>query len=248
MSVSQRPYYSWYTAMHTRVDILLCANDSEDTKELQHISNEIRNEIKRIECLANRFDPQSELSTVNRNAFLSETAVSTELCTIIKDCLYYHQLTEGYFDITVNSLNNLRNGISLIELDVNRHTIRYLHPDLQIDLSGYIKGYALRKIKELLIRYEIDNALINLGNSSILAMGNHPCGEGWKLESTTLFNECLTTSGNTSGHLHIIDPVSGNYVQPAKPVSVVTVDPVLGEVFSTALYVKKNLARLNTEV
>ena len=50
-----------------------------------------------------------------------------------------------------------------------------------INLSGFLKGYALDKIREILKVHIIANALINMGNSSVLALGNHPVGTGWKV-------------------------------------------------------------------
>lgn len=52
---------------------------------------------------------------------------------------------------------------------------------MTINLSGFLKGYALEKIRELLQQYEIENALVNMGNSSVLALGHHPLADGWKV-------------------------------------------------------------------
>lgn len=51
-----------------------------------------------------------------------------------------------------------------------------------------------------------------MGNSSILALGNHPVGSGWKINDILLHNECLTTSGNDSpSRRHIVSPQNGNW-------------------------------------
>ncbi len=74
-------------------------------------------------------------------------------------------------------------------------------------LSTYLvssKGYALETIKSILNECVIENALINMGNSSVLALGNHPVGTGWKVNNILLHNECLTTSGNDSPNVGIL--------------------------------------------
>jgi thiamine biosynthesis lipoprotein len=94
-----------------------------------------------------------------------------------------------------------------------------------------------------------------MGNSSILALGNHPHSEkGWRVgidpafkktnTEVTLINECLTTSGNSlKNQRHIINPETGNFVEEKNVVSVVTSDPALGEILSTAFFVADDSCR-----
>lgn len=236
--------YAWFSAMFTRVDILISADDSRD--DLVYIAEQIKSELERVEAFANRFDENSELSIINRSAFISEMIVSPELFNIIDECLLYTKKTLGCFDITVNSTNGLKNGIANIHLDKEKQTIKFLNPDVRLDLSGFIKGYALRAVHNLLLNENIHNALINVGNSSILALGNHPCGKGWKISSPdiktinecVLHDECLTTSGNKEQtKWPILQPHTGLSIAKKKQVSVITDDPATGEVLSTTLYV-----------
>jgi len=238
--------YAWFEAMHTRVDLLLYAGISHS--DLESIASSIQDEICRIEKKANRFDSGSELYYLNKYASVQECPVSEELAEMIGECLLFHSKTFGCFDITVNSFNNFRSGTDNIRLDTEKKTIFFQHPDIQIDLNGYVKGYALRTVAQMLRNNQIHDALINFGNSSILATGNHPYGEGWSVgmdpefeksgNAITLFNECLTTSGNRlKNQRHIINPETGKFVDKAATVSVITSDPALGEILSTAFFV-----------
>jgi len=244
--------YAWFEAMHTRMDMLLYAGISHDKMEI--IACEIQNKIYKIEKIANRFDSGSELYYINNTAFARECPVSEELAMMIQECLLFHLKTFDCFDISVNSFNNFRSGTDYIHLNMNKRTIIFRHPDIQIDLNGYVKGYALRIISKILRDYHINNALINLGNSSILATGNHPHGKGWSVglepefekkdNTITLFNECLTTSGNSLRNpKHIIDPETGKFVEKRATVSVITSDPALGEILSTAFFVADDFHR-----
>lgn len=257
--------YSWFAAMHTRVDIALWISKNHSKQEysndspsdvsqsdfLPSILTNIQKEVKRVEAFANRFEPDSELSLINKMAYIQQVSVSEELFALLSECLAYSPLTLGYFDITINSFNGFKQGIHNITTDPVNRTIRFLHPDVQLDLSGFIKGYVLCGIREMLTQEGISNALVNMGNSSILAMGNHPHGEGWKISlpetpSTDeanetndfiLLNECLTTSGNHPGNQWpVLNPSTREAPQRSAPVSVRTTDPALGEVLSTALY------------
>ena len=93
--------YAWFGAMHTRVDAALISTESEDV--LLETVAETRKRINSIETAANCFDPQSELSAVNRMAAERIMPVSRELESILRECLRYNVMTDGLFDITVGS-------------------------------------------------------------------------------------------------------------------------------------------------
>ena len=101
-----------------------------------------------------------------------------------------------------------------------------------------------------------------MGNSSVLALGNHPVGTGWKVsfddqasttknhktQSILLNNECLTTSGNNSDdRKHIISPSSGKPLEGVRQVTVVTDDGTTGETLNQPVRSKSKTARVNNE-
>ncbi len=237
-------FYAWFPAMHTRIDLMFFVDEARNN--MIAIAEKIETEIKKLESLANRFDQDSELSIINQTAYGNSIQVSDEMFQIVTECLMYNDKTLGHFDITINSKNGLTEAISKIKLDPNQQSITFIHPDLQLDLSGFIKGYALRAVKQILFEEKIENALINIGNSSILALGNHPFGIGWKIAIPTennsleceLFNQCLTTSGNTKNtKWPIQQPSTRETITQSELLSVITNDPAAGEVLSIALYI-----------
>lgn len=234
-------FYAWFEAMYTRIDIILSNVEEESATSL---TKDIYAEINRLEQISNRFDPQSEISKVNQIASIEPVYINIELYSILKDCIEQNRTTLGAFDITVQSFNDYRYGINDIVLDPAATTVFFKNKNVQLDLCGYIKGYALNKVKNMLIANHCRNALINFGNSSIYALGNHPNGSGWKVnipghekKYTTLSNQCLTNSGNTTNHLHIIQPKSGEFSKPNETISVITENAKDGEVLSTSLCV-----------
>lgn len=232
--------YAWFFSMHTRVDMILCGTPEPFLLET---ADEIYAELERIEKVGNYYSPESELYKLNRDAAGREVAVGDELFSLIETCLSYHKKTEGCFDITVNSHGYHSSSINSVVLNRERKTICYKEEGTTIDLSGVLKGYALDKIKEILHRCRITDALVNMGNSSVLAIGNHPNGEGWKVgfaangEHVLLRNQCLSTSGNeTEERKHILSPATGEYVKGKGQVAIVTDDGTTGEILSTALF------------
>ena len=248
--------YAWFLSMHTRVDIILYSQKPE--RELLLVVNRIYDALYRLEKIANFYDPDSELSFVNRTASISPIVLSEELYSMIDLCLEYNSKTLGYFDITVHSENYTQTTIHSVHLSAEEHSIHFSQPGVSINLSGFLKGYALETIKGILNESMIENALINMGNSSVLALGNHPAGTGWKVsfgdqasttknyktQSILLNNECLTTSGNNSDdRKHIISPSSGKPLEGVRQVTVVTDDGTTGEILSTSLFVANQKQR-----
>ena len=234
--------YAWFSAMFTRIDLIIIKKVSED--ELVGVAQRIEAEVLRIEAFANKFNPESELSYINRLAGKQEVHVSEEMLQILAECEIYNQKTLGYFDITAGSETPFLKEKYF--LNIERPGIRFAHANVKLDLSGFIKGYALRKVYEILKNENIPDALVNIGNSSVFAKGNHPFGDGWKIEvpdtqtECVLHNECLTTSGNRSDtKWPVVVPDSGLPGTKSSAASVITTDGAEGEALSTAIYLAK---------
>lgn len=230
-----RLLYAWFLSMHTRVDIVLYSQKPEG--ELLRVVNRIYDALARLEKMANFYDPASELSFVNRTASTSPVVLSEELYSMIDVCLEYNRKTLGCFDVTIHSENYNQDTIHSVHLSASDHSVCFSRPGVAINLSGFLKGYALETIRGILNESMIENALINMGNSSILALGNHPAGSGWKINDIHLHNQCLTTSGNDSPERrHIISPQNGKLVEGAGQIAVVTTNGAIGEILSTGLF------------
>lgn len=238
-------FYTWFEALHTRIDIAVCHLAEKDCKEL---AARVRQELLRIEKIMNRFDPKSELSILNSQAANGHADASQELAQAILDCMRYRELTCGYFDIAIHSDTKIAPPLVSVQPSSpgktgdHSHQITFKHPKVSLDLGGYAKGYALDRSKEIVAAFGCRNALLSFGNSSVLAMGNHPVGQGWKISAAgqaqeeTLFDECLTTSGNEHGKQHILSPVSGKLIQQDFTLSVKSPTGSDGEALSTALF------------
>lgn len=240
-SHNKKLLYAWFQAMYTRVDLMLYAEI--ERMDLITIAQDVESEIFRIESFANRFNESSLLSHVNRNAFHENVQITPELFNILKACQLYNEQTNGYFDIAIQTIDFQNIEARKFVLESESCSVRFLHPNLQLDLSGFIKGYALGVVIDFLKEKSVVHALINIGNSSIGAMGNHPAGEGWKIAvpasdcECVLIDECLTTSGNSNTtQWPIINPLTGAKAENKQPVSVITTNPATGEVASKVAY------------
>lgn len=251
--------YAWFPAMHTRVDVLLYSK--RDEAGLLRVAEAIRREVLRLEGLGNYYDAGSELGGLNRRAADSPQAVSDELFDLLSFCIGCYEKTDGCFDVTVLSDPYVPGLVRTIRLSPETRTVFFTRLGTSVNLSGFLKGYALEKIRGILQDAGIANALVNMGNSSVLALGDSPVAAGWNVgfqadfspfkenaEGVLLKNECLTTSGNnTLGRKHIIAPSTGAFVEGKRGVAVVTSDGAVGEVLSTALFVADAEQRVRIE-
>lgn len=242
---ASRPiFYAWFACMHTRTDLILCREEAEGIR----ITEAVRQKLCALEEAGNFYRPGSELSSVNNARCGESTVVGGDLFRMLEMCIDYNRCTGGYFDISVNSDRYAPGLLECVRLQQENSSVTLGREGIRLDLSGFIKGYGLDEVKALLEAEGVTDALVNLGNSSVLALGNHPWGDGWKIgidfppaagdkKEVILKNECLTTSGNhTAGRRHIRSPYTGEYVTGMGGISVVTAGAAEGEALSTALF------------
>lgn len=222
--------YVWFEAMHTRVDILL-KSSSHTPGQLLEIAAGMQALIVELEHVGNRFDPSSEISVLNALPAGEELQLSERLHDILSSCVCYHASTGGLFDITALSPGHTPNTIRSIHISDDGAFTRD-DEDVMLDLSGFLKGYALDCLRPLVAGIGLDGCLISLGNSSIMAIGDVP---------GPVKDGCLTTSGNDSDQrCHIRNPLTGEYVRGAGRAQVITAGGAEGEVLATCRFITDN--------
>lgn len=220
--------------MGTRFDLLI--TDTPKSHALS-IWNRVKDLLEKEETVFNRFSPDSEISAVNKVLKEKENAVlSEELCECIRLSLEYKRRSEGLFDITRNSAFNL---------SLNGNLLNAGMIGCDLDFGGFAKGWALKKVVELLVSEDVRSAFVDFGKSSIYALGHHPAGDCWMVEVTSPFDghvvdtfrlndQALSTSGNTPGYTgHIVNPLNGKANALAMMTSVLSSNALDAEVLST---------------
>lgn len=163
----------------------------------------------------------SELYQLNNAALSCNEPVTYELSEplvdIISKGLYYGELTDGAFDITiapVSSLWNISGGsvdipdegsiktaldiVDFHKINVNSSSVTIDAP-AAIDLGGIAKGYIADNIKSYLIENDVDSALINLGGN-ILCVGSKPDGSAFTIGIKKPFSSVNEAIANISVH------------------------------------------------
>lgn len=240
--------YATFGAMHTRVELLAVGLGEEQGRGLMA---EAEREVKRLERLFNRFDSRSPLAVVNMTAIGQSVKVDDELFMALELCEVFRRATAGYFDVTAadDGVDAVSVGSGGYALDGKEHSVRFLREGARIDLGGFAKGYAAESVRRIFEQADVRQAVINFGNSSIVAMGHHPYGEWWpigiehrKVKSAVarelrLKDGAMSVSGRAeSGDYHIIDPMTGNRAVGEELIVVEGRSALVAEMLSTALY------------
>jgi len=158
-------------------------------------------EFKRIQAISDRFNPDSQISEINRMAGISPVKVSPDLIKMINDSVDVSKKTDGAFDISVGSLTELWgighkgefvptqeeiNSIlplvnyQMIQVNTKDETVYLPKVGMKLDLGGVAKDYALNKAIEILKTYDIKAALLNAGGD-IQVIGKKPDGNSWRI-------------------------------------------------------------------
>ncbi len=154
-------------------------------------------EIKRIEGLLSKYNPDSEVSRLNKSGRLT---VSPDTFYIIKKSKAFWQVTDGAFDITVAPLVDLWGfteksfhkpddaqikkalgfvGSDKIILTENNNVVEFMLSGMKIDLGAIAKGYALDCAVKKLRAAGINSCLINAGGQ-VYALGDK-FGRPWRI-------------------------------------------------------------------
>lgn len=236
--------YAWFPSMHTRVDIAIKSSLPENT--VKAVVGSVQQLLSNLERIGNKFDPCSELSFVNRQASIEPVKVSRILFDMLSLCLDYNAYTLGYFDVCAAPYQPSAGTSCYIDLNGAEQTVFFKTPGVSIDLSGFLKGYALDLIRLYLEEVQLDNVFVSFGTSSVMAIGPGPEGNGWPItipegeDTFFLHDSFFTTSGNnTDERTHILIPRSGELVEGKGMVSVETTCGWAGEMLSTALFSAK---------
>jgi thiamine biosynthesis lipoprotein len=220
--------------MATTFSVVIAQADVDATYAAQ-AANAVRMEVERLEEELSRFRPTSEIWRLGslQPGQRSRVSLATWDCLSLAKAL--HGETGGALDITIAPLMRLwRNpdgssrtpppeeleqvrglvGTHLFDLHEEDLSITVHTAPLVLDLGAIGKGYALDQAVSVLHDWGIENALLNAGDSTFLALG-HPVDEpAWTvrldeqhgMRPIPLIDQALSGTGQAEQGQHIMDP------------------------------------------
>ena len=247
-----------FIAWGTNLDFIVQSNES--TEEIDNIINTVQKIPLSMNEILNRNDNNSELFLLNSLEPGIKMKISENLFFLIKQSIYFHEITNGYFDITTASLmpdadkgNRKCMGIdNLIIENLNQSIIKKKKCTL-IDLDGIAEGYVIKLMLEEFERLGVTDVLINFGgNISTLSKNNE-----WDISIknpdfsytiNSVFKEfnnlSISTSSqyskllkyNNQAYSHITDPFEfGLKKKENISISIISDNPIYADAMSTAL-------------
>jgi len=160
-------------------------------------------------------------------------------------------------------------GWRKVSLYLETKEVEFAVPGMEVDLGGIAKGYAAERAAQVLKEHGIRAALVNLGSSSLKAVGHPPCSDrtiadckGWVISVADPRDrrrsaarivlhggDSLATSGtyeHTVGKgrkrkSHLIDPFTGEALGGKASVSVICSDAELADGLTKPFILRRDL-------
>lgn len=169
--------------------------------------------LKGCEKLCKKYDSMfsnkiedSEISRIN-SAGGNPVEVSKETIKLIKKGIYYSEMSDGAFDITIAPVSSLwdfkaetpsvpspeaiAEAVSHVNYEniiIRDNTVKLADPQAGIDLGAIAKGYIADRIKDYLEEEGVRHAMINLGGN-VLAMDSKLDGSDYNIGIQKPFDE-----------------------------------------------------------
>ena len=137
-------------------------------------------------------------------------------------------------------VNEELNNIKTTSIEFKENNVVRKSGKAEIDLGGIVKGYVLDKVKDYFSSNNISSYIIDAGSSSIL-LGNKNTKDGLFTIGLKDYKdgylkekECfISTSGNSTQGLHIVNPITGKLADNYDAVIVISNLGYIGDVLST---------------
>ena len=182
--------------LNTIVEITLYENEKNSEIMLDDMFNEIRN----CENRYSRYIPDSDITRINENTGVP-VSVSKDTFDLIEKSIYFSEISNGLFDISIGSLVDLWNinndnpripqqheidaamqniDYKEIVLDKENSTVLLSKSGLLIDTGAIAKGYITDRLVMYLNEKKVASAILNLGGNLYL-YGSKKDGSAWNI-------------------------------------------------------------------
>ncbi len=190
-------YFTQHEAMAATWTLYLYAPTAQAASDA---SDQVFDEVDRIEQLLSNYRPTSELSRINRLAATEAVTTDPETFRFLADAQHWSAVSNGAFDVTVGALMKgwgffrksgtvptyaevqqlrLNTGWHKLQLDPSTRSVHFLAPGLELDPGGIGKGFAVDAALRVLRQAGIDTAMLSAGSSTIGALDAPPGQTGW---------------------------------------------------------------------
>ena len=226
-----------------------------------NIQDSITSILDHINHQMSTYIDTSRISIFNKSDINDSTIVGNDFIHILNKSIYYNNITNGAFDITIKPLvelwgfgatgtpdsiptekeiDSLLSYIGIDNITVNKN---YLHKmgNVNVDFSAIAKGHAVDKISSYLTKVDIPNHMVEIGGE-IRVSGYNSDGNSWHIgiqnpnenHISPFINIFLTDKGMaTSGNYRNYYTVNGK--KYAHIISPITGKPIENNILSVTV-------------
>ena len=165
------------------------------------IQNKVDSLLDHIDAHLSTYRDNSEINKFNNYVDISPFAASDELLEILNKSIYMNEISNGSFDITIQSLysewgfdnysleavipdpSNIKEILEYTgteNIEIIDKMIAKKHSKVQLDVSAIAKGWAVDKINDLFIKIGLKNYLIDIGGE-VFVSGRNSIGQLWEI-------------------------------------------------------------------
>jgi thiamine biosynthesis lipoprotein len=175
--------------------------------------------LRRADALFSTYRPDSEISRLGARELRLEDCTA-DVQDVLAQCADLRRRTAGYFDAYATGA---------------------------LDPSGLVKGWAVERAHETLIRAGVRHGCINAAGD-VRVWGGRSDGEPWRIgirdpldavrihDVVVIHDGAVATSGAYERGDHIVDPHSGRPARSALSVTVTGPDLAIADAYATALF------------
>ena len=251
---------------------------AKDRPAAERIARKTYARVEQLNAIFSDYAPASELNRLCQKPHGQPVKVSRELFDILQRAQTLARETNGAFDITAGPMIRLwrtarrqqklptpealaavkpRVGFEKIKLNARNRTVTLLAPEMQLDLGGIAKGYAVDEAMKILKANCIRRAFV-AASGDMLTSAPPIDREGWRvlvrnvdqfgnlyLRTVHLKHQALSTSGDTEQFIeingqrysHIVDPRTAHGLTHRIQVTVISEASTKSDSHATAISV-----------
>lgn len=202
-----KPDLHFFTGRQMTLDYQISIGRKISKTEQQKIEKIIAETFQEIDTVYNKWNPESEISKINRAKGNQNISLSPKLENFLMFVNEIVVLSEGRFDPTIEPLqqlwkNQLEKGLVPADHEIQKllptlgwekihfgnGQISKDHDLISLDLSGIAKGFCVDLLVERLLEADFTDVLVNW-EGEIRAHGKHPSNRPWRVMVSRLDND-----------------------------------------------------------
>ena len=258
---------------------------AKDRPAAERIARQTYDRVEALNAIFSDYHPASELNRLCQKPHGQPVKVSRELFDVLQRAQTLACETDGAFDITAGPIIRLwrtarkqqklptpeilaavkpRVGYEKIKLNLRNRTVTLLAANMQLDLGGLAKGFAVDEAMKILKANCIHHAFV-AASGDMLTSAPPIDREGWRVLIRTvdqfgniyprtvfLKHQALSTSGDTEQFVeingrrfsHIVDPRTGHGLTHRMQITVISKASAKSDSYATAISVLGHKAGL----